>query len=954
MTKKIANLFYRWVSQHPKKTIWFYGILTLLCAIPTLIVPIPPFPHLHTKTGTVHLLSDQHHAGRAFKDYIQKFGTPEVLVVVLETPPQHLPNLKPYLEKIAEKLQSKNEWIKSFRYRLPTEFLEERGFYFLSKIEWKQLDQQLRDLNVLVSNLNEYPNLIGLFQYILKEKAQKNIVVHEPNTSPQVTENDISALTQFKQFLQMAVSGEKSEIFQQNDSFRFQEQKRFSFIDSDGFFVVSRQEASYLLLFIEPTNTSNEFEFNQQFVNYVKESIAQVPRPENIPFQIGYTGSPALNVSEMRDSKKDLMSGSILSALLVFILFMGLYHQYPLQPLFALICLGVGILWSFILASIYPGYLNLLSMTFSLLLIGLGVDAGIHFISRFDEELRLKHSTEEALQITLTRLSPALMISTLSTSGAFFTTMFTDFKGFSELGFIAGIGVLICLFLMLTLLPCFLLVSTPKNPSLEIVSPKTPFLLKPLKLISQFCTLIVSFFVMIFQKIAQYIFPPLLKKYHWALVLVTLCLTVFFGYCTSFLEYDKNILNLQSRHSPEVAYMEKILSIGEFGVLLYPSHEEEYLLPEYLDKLRYQGYEPYTFSIQNLVPPHQDIRKKEMDNLPFPFFVKNHKTFTKKELQPILEELLQAFSDIHRALITKEQAGPLRFKLAELIDSGENTEPSIILFLFELEEKLEDPILGPAFLEQLNDFSRHYIEQSQQLFQSLRNLQKASPFTANDLPEAMKNIFISQDGQYRLVQVYPRGDIFDGDTLEEFVEHLRLVSPLATGHPVMVYEMVKSIREGYEDAGWMALIVIFFIVLFLFRSLLNTFLAILSVLIGIIWTFGILALLPNGNLNPANMIALPLILGIGIDNAVHLIHRFREDHQLDQALKHTGRAILTSSITTIFGFVGMSIGHHQGLVSLGNTLILGMLCCVLTCLVVLPCMIAWLQSASPWFNRQYK
>ncbi|MEK7486953.1 MAG: MMPL family transporter [Planctomycetota bacterium] len=791
------------------------------------------------------------------------------------------------------------------------------------------------ELRTLISTLNQSPNLLGIFQYLTNQRERLG--------ESEVTEQDIESLAKFRQFLSDAVHGRSPSLFK-IDPLIVRSQKRFSFVDEEGYFTLQRSLKSYLLFFIEPTNQTNDFTFNQQFLRYVQETVAQIPRP-SVDFEIGYTGSPALNVAEMRDSRKGLFWGSIFSFTLVFILFIGLYYKFPSRPLFALVCLIFGIIWTFIFTSFYPGYLNLLSMAFALLVIGLGVDFGIHFISRFNEEIE-HQPTEEALFQTLVRLTPPLFISALTTSGTFFLTMTTDFKGFAELGLIAGVGVMICLLITLTLLPALLLLFPSASEASRPHRRWFSVLFWPFQKIGYCCVFLVSPFTFLFQKITSWLLPLILYQYHWIVVLITFILTGFFAYSATFLEYDRNILNLQSKNSLEVDYMRKILAIGEFGVLFYPTSEENYVLQEYLDKLRYQGYQNYTFSIQDMVPPEQITRKKEMEALfLLPIFLKkNHKNFSADDFQVQLETLIDNFSEIHNLLVTKEQAGPLRLNLAQIIDDGKPDEgEDLVELLSVLEEKNEEK----PFLEAIQQFSQQSLTQIRDLLEFLESVSKASPFTVEDLPEELKMIFISHDGKFRLIQIYPKGDIFEGETLGKFVEHLQLVSPLATGHPVMVYEMVKSIRESYEDVGWMALALIFCITFLLFRNLAETILGVFVLILGIIWMFGILVFLPHGNLNPANMIAIPLILGIGIDNIVHIIHRFREEKNLEKTMRQTGKAIVASSVTTIFGFLGMCIGTHQGLISLGNTLILGMACCLFMSLIVLP---AFLMMFSDWRN----
>jgi hopanoid biosynthesis associated RND transporter like protein HpnN len=956
-SKKLPFFFYSWIFRYPRTTVFLGIILTLFCAIPTLIFPCPPFPHLTTKTGTVHLLSEEHLAGKAFKEYIHHFGTPETLILVLESPPQRFKETKAHLQQIFQKLESPNPYIKSLRYRLSLEFLKKRGFYFLQKKELLLLEESVQQFKNLIPYLEKAPNLLGLFAYIQEQllESEKLQIIQE---------RDIVLLEQFRTLLTQIA--EKRPLQNtpalENTLSSSGSQKRFQFVEEEGYFCIQRPGAAYFLLFIEPSNPHNDFEFNQKFLTWVQKEVQQIPLP--FPeLKFGYTGSPALNVAEMRDSQKDMLRGTLLSFVLVFIFFVGLYHRSPWHPLGALFCLILGIVWTFCFTAFYPGYLNLLSMTFALILIGLGIDFGIHLLSRFEEELK-KHPPEEALLQTLSHVGPALWISALTTSGAFFTTMLSDFKGFSELGLIAGVGILICLLLMFVFLPPLLLLAT--RPSISSSSGSS-FFLKPFfhlleKIFSFFfklCIFIVSLFQKLFAFVSRFLLVKILYRFPGTVLGITLLLTLYFAYSASFLSYDQNILNLQSKGSPEVATMEKILSIGEFGVLIYegkPYSEAQKICQELLEKLMYQGYQRYTFSLFDVLPPNQEQTKKHLDRFSIPSFKTTATDFELSSFQEQVEILNELFRTLHSLLKKPEasQAGPLRFELAQVIDSSLPHHLGIISLLEELEKQQSSPLFSPF----LQEFSRNYIQQLQKQLLLLQELKEASPFTLEDLPADIKNIFVSATGKYHLIQVFPRGDVFEGQTLEKFVENLTLASRttsstpqpvLATGHPVMVYEMVNSIREGYEDASWTALLVIFLIVLFSFRHFFYALLAVLSVVVALIWTFGLLALIPGGNLNPANMIALPFLLGIGIDNAVHLIHRFREEHRLESTLQHTGKAILTSTLTTLFGFLGMCIGHHQGLISLGQTLILGMICCVSTCFIVIPALLLTLFKAKAWF-----
>ena len=109
--------------------------------------------------------------------------------------------------------------------------------------------------------------------------------------------------------------------------------------------------------------------------------------------------------------------------------------------------------------------------------------------------------------------------------------------------------------------------------------------------------------------------------------------------------------------------------------------------------------------------------------------------------------------------------------------------------------------------------------------------------------------------------------------------------------------------------------------------------------VGVLQMFGLLGLL-DIPLNPANLIALPLILGIGVDYGVHIVHEFREQQGPYRMSPATAVAVLVDALTTLVGFGSLMIATHQGLQSLGRVLTLGVTCCLFTSLVMLPAMLA--------------
>jgi hypothetical protein len=191
------------------------------------------------------------------------------------------------------------------------------------------------------------------------------------------------------------------------------------------------------------------------------------------------------------------------------------------------------------------------------------------------------------------------------------------------------------------------------------------------------------------------------------------------------------------------------------------------------------------------------------------------------------------------------------------------------------------------------------------------------------------------------MKIYSDADIWDIDAMEQFVKQVRSVDPRATGNPLQTYEASRQMQQGYQKAAVYALIAISILLMVDFRSLRLTVMAMVPMVIGMVQAFGIMGLL-GIPLNPANMIIVPLILGIGIDDGVHVVHDFRNQRGRPYAMSSsTAGAILVTSLTTMIGFGSLMIASHQGLQSLGRVLVIGVSCCLFTSLVLLPAIFIW-------------
>ncbi|MDR0327310.1 MAG: MMPL family transporter [Planctomycetaceae bacterium] len=223
--------------------------------------------------------------------------------------------------------------------------------------------------------------------------------------------------------------------------------------------------------------------------------------------------------------------------------------------------------------------------------------------------------------------------------------------------------------------------------------------------------------------------------------------------------------------------------------------------------------------------------------------------------------------------------------------------------------------------------------------QPLKAMAIAEPPTKEDLPRSLVDRFMGKNGKH-LMRIYSSANIWDMDEMEKFVVAVRDIDPDATGSPLQTYESSIQMRQGFISAAYYAFAVVLVLTWLDFRSLTAAFASILPMLLGFVMMFGILGWL-DIPLNPANMIVLPLVLGVGIDYGIHIIHDFRHRSTKRYTISSsTATSILITSLTTGVGFGSMMIASHRGLQSLGRVLVIGMTCCFITSVVVLPAILS--------------
>jgi hypothetical protein len=234
-------------------------------------------------------------------------------------------------------------------------------------------------------------------------------------------------------------------------------------------------------------------------------------------------------------------------------------------------------------------------------------------------------------------------------------------------------------------------------------------------------------------------------------------------------------------------------------------------------------------------------------------------------------------------------------------------------------------------------------------FHLLQQQDDSAPLAVEDLPPTLHDRFVGVTGKF-LLQVYPKKDVWERTNQEEFVTALRQVDPNVTGTPVQLYEYETLMRNSYVQAAWYSLAAIALMVLFHFRSLGAVILSLLPVGIGALWLAGLMGWF-DVPVNLANIMTLPLVIGIGVTNGIHILNRFAEERTPGILARSTGKAVLVSGLTAIVGFGSLILAKHRGMHSLGFVMATGIATCMIAGLTFLPALLNLLGRWRPLIKK---
>lgn len=852
---------------------------------------------LEFDTNRDNLVSSQQSHHHAYLDFKKEFPSQDDMVVVIQSEDQE--KNRQFVERLGPRLEAETNLFADVFYKGDLKMMGNKALLFVPDNDLKELKQTLHDYRPFLLHFAKATNLNSLFELVNQQIATAK---KEENAENEAMMKALPALDRI--------------ITQATDALRRRGEPVSPGLNALFGGGPEAERAQYITfaegrVYLVTAKPKNE-DISGDAARRLNELVAEV-QPSVPGVNVGITGEKILELDEMAQSQEDTTLAAIVALLLSALIFIFGYNETR-RPIMATICLLVGVAYTLAFATLAVGHLNILTITFVPILIGLAIDFGVHLISRYEEELRKGNDPLGAMRLAIEWTGQGILTGALTTAGAFLAMALTQFKGVQEMGIICGGGLVVSLVPMMTMLPVMLFRGKQKvaDGAARRREDERRARLEQLWLARP-----------------------------WTTVAVTVVLTGIAASQFHRVTFDYNLLHMQSQGLPAVETEQMLINSAGKSVLycavVVSNLDQAAKLEQAITNLS---------SVTNIESMATFLRGDQREQLKLIGEIKQELegiNFAPADTRPVdcdaLRLTLYSLRGYLGAIIDYMQGLP---------EAKEAKEKEIIRQLSAMRDSIQD--LRKAMNEQeakaaakLGTYQRAFFRDIHETFAALRTQDNREKLRVQDLPEALRNRFVGVTGKY-LLMVYPKKDVWERQPQEEFVHQLESVVPEVTGTPVQLYAYTTELKESYIDAAKYSLAAIVVLVLLHFRSLLGVILALLPVAIGTAWMCGMMGWC-GVMFNPANIMTLPLVIGIGVTNGIHVLNRFAEERETSIFGRSTGKALLVSGLTAVAGFGSLMLGKHQGIVSLGFVMSIGITTCMVAGVTFLPAVMTLLQRA---------
>lgn len=651
------------------------------------------------------------------------------------------------------------------------------------------------------------------------------------------------------------------------------------------------------LILVKPVFDTEQSRPAERALNALHELSEQTSQAYEGRVTVRLTGQVALEDEELVSASKNAVTVAAMALLSVLLILLLAFRSWRLL-LISLLTLIIGLVATAAFAAVAFGTLNIISIAFTVLYIGLGIDLVIHYLLRLRERLATHADLHDALLDTSENIGGALFIATVTTAAGFYAFAPTDFVGVSQLGLISGTGMFICLIVSITLLPALVWLAFPQGMQINNIpthwqaGAALSWLLKAPRFIIAFSLLAV-------------------------------CAAAF---SLPHLQFEKDPMLLRDPNTESVQTFNDLsadpdTALYSLSVVLDANTDAKSLS----DKLEQLDSVRHAITLSSFEPADIDTQLSLVDEIALLMGDKFAEFPTLADIN--VDATTAAIHALQNTLAASNNI--------TVSDDNADLSKSLAAITVQLDE-----LDAGARQEFLNRVQRNVLGDLPAAMQLLASRLAPQHLDFDKFPEEFRLRWISGSGQ-QLVQVIPANDVSVPENARQFVKQVTDVAANATGLPVVYERSGDTIFSAFETAFITALLVISAFLYVLFRDKKNLFVILIALAVSTILFAGTMVLL-GLSFNFANIIALPLLLGMSVDAGIHMVHRSEQNMQGHSNLltTSTARAILFSSVTTLASFGSLALSNHVGMASMGLLLTIGLVINMLVILLLLPTLLS--------------
>jgi hopanoid biosynthesis associated RND transporter like protein HpnN len=577
------------------------------------------------------------------------------------------------------------------------------------------------------------------------------------------------------------------------------------------------------------------------------------------------------------------VNGAVTGVIVLIIIYSALKSLKIVGAVFVTVLVGLALTFAAGLALVHT--LNVISVAFAVLFVGIGVDFGIQFSVRYKAERYDYPDFDDALRMASTKVGRPLALAAFATMAGFYAFLPTTYRGVSELGEIAGTGMLIAFAASITILPALLAIIKP-------AAEREPVGYKFLAPVDDF-----------------------IERHRYVIIIGTLAVAIAGTPLLRNLRFDFNPLNLDSQTTEAVSTLLDLMKDPETDTQTISALEPDLATADKTaEKLRGLGDVARVTTLSSLVPPDQDAKLAIIRQ-------------GKAALGPVLTPAAPLDPPADADSVDSLRRAAAAFSRAATTETGKGADDA--RRFADLATKLA---AAPLSARQLA--ADVFIPPLRETLGTIRDSLDASTVTIDSIPTSLKTLYLSPvTGQAR-IEAAPKGDPNDNANMIEFARQVQTVSPKATGQPVSIQEAGKTVKQAFIEAGIIALSSIFVILWIVLRRVGDVLLTLVPLLLAGVVTLEITVLIEMP-LNFANIIALPLLLGLGVAFKIYFVMAWRAGTKklLQSSLT---RAVFWSALTTATAFGSLWASHHPGTSSMGKLMALSLVCTLAAAILFQP------------------